>query len=257
MSNNYLDMFYHALSYQSSYDYPAIASNGNILIRDSLDYRTLDEDFVIKERIKQYEDMKKTRGWMLKLGGLILGAAVGVFGSDNNFSDGLSLGEITEFASISSAGLTAGGIGAHILETLDDKQLKELDLLWLKEEYTYTFHLHRHTKAVKRLLIIFLSPDYIRTQFAIQFGNGYVGYLSPLPKVEKFLNKLTEIGASFNRDSFVMSGQGDTLEWVKNKSTLGYCIDNNEVEYPIELWDNGKNRAVAVVSYKRPLHSVY
>ncbi len=265
-----------ALSSNTYYDTPSVLSPDDIILRDRLDYYTLNEDRLVQEiieqrqkMIEQYKNDKRKRSLLLHTGAIALAILTGGMTTPGiEIIDGLSLAEFgilqEAFPQILKqaipSGFVTGTAANNVLEMMDEHQLEELNLQWLNSRRSYAYHLKTHSgHALKRLLTIPLnsSKDNLKTRFAVQFPDQYIAYLSPI-NVSPIKDKLDEIGSFYNSNSFVLSGEGENCNWIKKKNNLGYYIDDNGVEYPVELWSSeGRERTVAVIEYQKPDHSVY
>lgn len=263
MSEETRNLVKKALSSNTCYGTEAVLGYNNKLIREKLDYRTLNEDLLIEQRNLQEEKKNKMISFCLMGGMTLLGALVGQSKHMGQHKHGEKLVQTDLNLSDITQGAISGFEGSKFLnEGLrfhSEADLNRLKLLWMTTDLSYRYHVTSHRgQAEKRLLMIELSPSkyYLKTRFAVLFPDGYVAYLcqvngSPLEK------NLQEQGLSYDKYNYVVSGEGEYLEWIKNITNLDEYTDTNGMPYLIELWDSGRGRTVAVIKYKKPHHSVY
>jgi hypothetical protein len=257
MLEKYSAWIHEALSTETFYGTSAILSNENILRQDLLAYPTLYEEEVIKTALEKYKKQKRVKGMLIK--GFVA-IASGLIGGFSGNSDGIfSVDDVPNFVSGVTSGFGGGSLLESVLNMLDDNKLAELNLLWLKTRESYAFHVKSHGgDATTRLLQICWNKKKQRhqTMFGIQFPDNYVTNLYPTYQspIQTYLN---EIGYSCDRNTFVVSGVGESCDWVTSEDILGYYTADNGLEYPIELWHGKQQTIRLVVKYKKPHHSIY
>jgi hypothetical protein len=257
MSETYLDKIREALSTETFYGTPAILSNKNLLQTNLLKYPTLDEDEVIAEALKKHRNNTRLTQVLIQSvmtvgGGLIPGIPA--------LSDKmLSAAEVSKIFSGLGMGFGGGKLVASALDMLNEAQLEELNLSWLKTKQSYKFNYESHRgHAETRLLKIVWNQEMKRhqTMFAIQFPDDHVVHLCPVDKspIQKHLDK---IGYSCDRNIFAISGEYDTCEWVKTKDTIGQYTTDAGLDHTIELWQGSKETVTLVVKYQKPYNFIY
>jgi len=225
------------LSRPTIYDTPPVLSLTNGFLSDRLEYSTLNEEYVVEKIIRDYQQRKQSEANLWRVGASVAATLLGL-------GDGF---QFTDFI----GGVVAGGVASNIIkgiQDLDGNQLKELGLEWVHSPVSYLYHQKRHRgHAVRRLIVI--TPHSISgvpcAAFAIQFPDGYVGYLGMPPSSMGFAGQFCMDGAGFNTD------------WVKHQDCLAELPRDNGRSLPVELWRNDQDDALFVVPYKAPHHSFY
>lgn len=247
------------LTQRTVYNTPSILSSGQVLSSEELNFSTLDEDALLRQKVAQYQQKARRRGWLIKAGVGLVGALIGtVANKDFDLSDGINGSETLTLLGGASAGFAAGGIGTQLLQDLDEKQLEELGIKWTSTPDSYLFHQKSHNgNASRRLILISTNPESGQpgVSFAVQFPDGYI---SKLNFVRKELYGITE---KFSVDaSFSVSKHGLHKNWFqRNSHFLGELSTDNGLSLPVELWkhNNDSGKSVVAIPYSKPHQFVY